>query len=132
MSLSRLPSGRWRSRVYSARDGKLIPVAQVLGLPKGTTWATKREAKSARERARDIISGRLERITLRDFWEMWTTDPRFQRPKASTNAWNRLQTMPFMRQYGDLPLSNIGRAQVNEWTVQGRNMGLVAKYKVPA
>lgn len=122
MSLSKLPSKRWRARVYSPRDGKLIPVSDVLGLPKGTTWETKGAAKSAREKARDLLAGRTERITLRDFWEMWTTDPRFSRPKETTNMYNRERTGPFVDRYGHLPLSSIGRTQVNEWTIGGRNV----------
>ena len=45
MSLTKLPSGRWRARVW--HRGRDVPVGPVLGLPKGTTWRTKAEAKAA-------------------------------------------------------------------------------------
>ena len=94
MSLTKLPSGRWRARVW--HRGRDIPVGPVLGLPKGTTWRTKGEAKAAREKARAILKGNTPgETTVRQWWERWTTDPLFARPKESTNVHNRERTKAF-------------------------------------
>lgn len=50
MSLSKLPSGRWRAQVYDSSLGRNVSVSRVLGGP--GTFATKSEAKRAREQAR--------------------------------------------------------------------------------
>jgi hypothetical protein len=50
------------------------------------TFSTKIEAKRARERACERLGDvRARDLTLYGFWERWTTDPRFARPKESTN-----------------------------------------------
>ncbi|HEX4436458.1 MAG TPA: hypothetical protein VH061_06630 [Solirubrobacteraceae bacterium] len=38
--------------------------------------------------------------TLYGFWERWTTDPLFARPKESTNIHNRERTRAFVDRYG--------------------------------
>jgi hypothetical protein len=48
VSVTRLPSGRWRAQVYDAASGKNVSVSAVLG--GGGTFATKSEAKRAREK----------------------------------------------------------------------------------
>ena len=88
MSLTKLPSGRWRAR----------SVSRLLG-GKGT-FATKTEAKRALERARDRLGDlSAEAMTLR-FWQRWTTDPLFARPKSSTNIHNYERTRAFVERYG--------------------------------
>src|SRR5262245_24084545 len=87
MSLTKLPSGRWRAQVYDPARAQNVSVSRILG-GKGT-FATKTEAKRARERARDRLGDlSSEAMTLRGFWQRWTTDPLFARPKSSTNIHN--------------------------------------------
>jgi hypothetical protein len=50
VSLSKLPSGRWRAQVWDASERRNVSVSKILGGP--GTFATKSEAKAARERAR--------------------------------------------------------------------------------
>jgi hypothetical protein len=85
MSLTKLPSGRLRARVW--HQGRDVPVAPVFGLPKGTSWRTTGEAKAAREKARAILKGNTPGdTTVRQWWERWTSEPLFARPKESTST----------------------------------------------
>ncbi|HMH58794.1 MAG TPA: hypothetical protein VK537_06410, partial [Galbitalea sp.] len=53
MSVMKLPSGRWRAQVHDPALGRNVSVSRVLG---GVgTFATKTEAKWARERAREHL-----------------------------------------------------------------------------
>ena len=95
MSVMKLPSGRWRAQVYDPLTGGNVSVSRVLGGP--GTFGTKSEAKRARERARERLSEpRAREVTLRVFWERWTRDPLFARPKESTNIHNRERTRAFV------------------------------------
>jgi hypothetical protein len=60
VSVTRLPSGRWRAQVYDPATGKNLSVSKVVGGP--GTFATKTEAKRAREKARE----RLGTVRARD------------------------------------------------------------------
>jgi hypothetical protein len=118
MSLTKLPSGRWRARVW--HQGKDIAVGPVLGLPKGTTWRTKGEAKAAREKARAILKGnKAGDTTVGQRWERWTSDPLFARPKESTNVHNKERTQAFAQRYGSVPLHQVGNFIVAEWLAGG-------------
>ena len=52
MSVMKLPSGRWRAQVHDPALGHNVSVSSVLGGP--GTFATKTEAKRAREKAREL------------------------------------------------------------------------------
>lgn len=74
MTLAKLPSGRWRARVWHA--GRDENVAAILDLPPGTTFATKREAKASMDRARARLRGsETAGVTVMEWWQTWTTDP---------------------------------------------------------
>jgi hypothetical protein len=67
MSVGKLPSGRWRAQVYDPATGENLSVSAVLGGP--GTFATKTEAKQARERARERLGAvRARHVTVRAFW----------------------------------------------------------------
>jgi hypothetical protein len=103
MSVMKLPSGRWRAQVYDPARGRNVSVSQVLEGP--GTFATKTEAKHARMSARERLGqARVEVVTTRAFWERWTSDPLFARPKESTNILNRERTQAFVDRYGHLRL----------------------------
>lgn len=124
MTLAKLPSGRWRARVW--HDGKDQPVATVLGLAAGTTWPTKKEARAAREKARAILqSPQAQGVTVAQWWERWTTDARFARPKDSTNRHNRERTRGFASRYGSLPLRQVTSAIADEWLAGGKRDGTI-------
>ncbi len=73
MSLSKLPSGRWRAQVYHRGHNLSVPV--ILGQAKGTSYRTKAEAKAAREEARKRLQQRRAGVTVAEFAQRWTTDP---------------------------------------------------------
>ncbi|MBO0767545.1 MAG: site-specific integrase [Solirubrobacterales bacterium] len=125
MSISKLASGRWRAQVWDKRVGRNVSVGSIIGGP--GSFPTKREAKAARERARAALGQAPEagEVTVATFWDRWTTDPLFQRPKASTNAHNRERTRAFCARYGTVPLALITDQTVAEWLAGGKNLGTV-------
>jgi len=107
VSVTRLPSGRWRAQVYDPATGKNLSVSKVVGGP--GTFATKTEAKRAREKARERLGiVRARDVTVRSFWERWITDPLFARPKESSDIRRRELTKSFAERYGDVPIIQIG------------------------
>jgi integrase len=125
MSLTQLASKRWRAQVYDHRTGKNVSVGVILGTP-GVTYATKREAKAAREQARALL-GQVVRqaVTVESFAERWTTDPIFERPKQSTNIHNAERVKGFVKAYGSLPLALVTDEVVAEWLAGGTRNGTV-------
>jgi integrase len=124
MSVSKLPSGKWRSQVYDPRVGKNVSVAKIIG-GKGS-FDGKTEAKQARAKARAKLAEIQERgVTVALFWERWTTDPLFARPKESTNLHNRERTKAFAEQYGHLPIIHVGDLVVAEWLAGGKRTSTI-------
>jgi integrase len=124
VSVTRLPSGCWRAQVYDPASGKNLSVSRVLGGP--GTFKTKTEAKQARERARARLGGaRLRDVTVRGFWERWTTDPLFARPKEASDIRRWEATKAFVERYGDVPIAHVGDEIVAEWLAGGRRSGSV-------
>jgi hypothetical protein len=124
VSVTRLRSGRWRAQVYDPATGKNLSVSHVLGGP--GTFKTKTEAKRAREKARERLESVRERgLTVRGFWERWTTDPLFARPKESSDIRRRELTKSFVDRYGDVPIFQVGDEIVSEWLAGGGRAGTV-------
>jgi integrase len=124
VSISKLPSGRYRAQVWDARAGRNVSVSKVLGGP--GTFATKREAKAAREQARErLADNALRQATVAAFRDRWLTDPLFARPKESTVIHNRERTKAFASRYGDLELRQVTDEIVGEWLAGGHNNGTV-------
>jgi hypothetical protein len=124
VSVVKLPSGRWRAQVYDPATGKNLSVSGVLGGP--GTFATKTEAKRAREQARERLGAiRARDVTARDFWERWTTDPLFARPKESSDIRCSELTKSFAERYGDIPIRHVGDEIVADWLAGGGRAGSV-------
>jgi integrase len=124
MSLTRLPSGRWRAQVYDPARRRNVSVSRVLGA--SGTFATRAEAKRARELARARLGEDLSKpVTLAAFWQRWTTDSLFARPKESTNIHNRERTRTFVARYGAQPIDAIDDSVVAEWLAGGSRNGTV-------
>jgi integrase len=124
VSLSKLPSGRWRAQVYDPSLGRNVSVSRLLGGP--GTFATKSEAKRAREQARARLGDvRRDGGTLSGFWERWTTDPLFARPKESTNSHNRERTRAFVDRYGTRQMDTIDDTVVAAWLAGGKRNGTI-------
>ena len=118
MSVMRLASGRWRAQVYDPAKRRNVSVSRVLGGP--GTFQTKSEAKRAREQARERLGVvRDRRVSVRGFWERWTTDPLFARPKRSSDIRRREQTKAFVERYGDLPIDQVDDRVVAAWLAGG-------------
>lgn len=129
MSISKLPSGRWRAQVHHPGKGHNVTVASVLG-PQHRSFATKREAKAAREQARAMLSTRPgDGPTIAQWRDRWISDPLFARPKLSTNMHNAERTKAFADRYANVPLTALegerGDAIVAEWLDGGNNTGTV-------
>jgi integrase len=119
-----LSSGRWRGRVLDQRTGKQVSPASIIGGPK--TYPTRRQAERAEDQARDALLGIAERgVTVRGFWEDWTSSSLWARPSESTNQHNLERTRAFVEHYGDRPLATIDSAVVAEWLRGGANIGTV-------
>ena len=103
MTISKLPNGRWRARIW--RDGK-----DCAGRPdprhRATSYPSQKAAKDAYAQARLALKGQREdhETTVREWWVRWTTQAVYKRPKESTNIHNRQSTRLFVDQYGDRPL----------------------------
>jgi hypothetical protein len=124
VSVSRLPSGRWRAQVYDASLGRNVSVSRILG--GSGAFATKTEAKQARAQARERLGDvRADDLTLRGFWERWTTDPLFARPKESTNIHNRERTRAFVERYGGRQMDAIDDQVVADWLAGGKRNGTI-------
>jgi integrase len=120
----KLPSGRWRAQVYDPRLKRNVSVSRVLG---GVgTFSTKTDAKRARETARARLGmGRERDVTVRGFWERWTTDPLFARPKESSDIRRRELTAGFVERYGEVPIAHVGDEIVADWLAGGGRSGSV-------
>lgn len=129
MSVSRLPSGRWRAQTYDSATGRYVSSAKVLGLT-DPTFAKEHEARRADAKAAELLAARKPHaLTLQEWADRWTTDPLYQRPKESTNIHNRERIRRFVETYGHLPLGAIGDQVVAEWIAGGANKSTVPVLK---
>src|SRR3954451_22626077 len=121
---NQLPSGRWRPRIRNPRTGKQINPNTVIGGP--DTYETEKAAVAAEKEARALLrsNARLG-VTVRQFWNDWTNDPLWQRPRESTNIHNRARTRKFVDAHGDVPLRAIGDEHVRVWLKGGSNNSTV-------
>lgn len=118
MSISKLPSGRWRSQCYDSATGKNVAVADVIGGPR--SFKTKREAKKAREEARTELAKRTRHgVTVAMFRERWLTDKLFATPKESTRLHYAERTKRFTERYGDMNIGDVNDETVTAWLRDG-------------
>lgn len=124
MSITKLPSGRWRAQVHDPAVGHNVSVSRVLGGP--GTFRTKGEAKAAREDARRRLTDALTRdVTVGAWRATWSTDPLWARPKASTNLHNAERVKAFCDAHETLPLRLVDDETVRGWLAGGRRSGQV-------
>ena len=122
---SQLPSGRWRTRVRHPRTSRHLSARAVIGGP--DSYATKQAAAAAEQEAKRVLhSSARTGVTVREFWQDWTSDPLWLRPAASTNLHNLERTRKFVAAHGDLPMRAIGDEHVAAWLRGGRNLGTVS------
>ncbi len=58
-------------------------------------------------------------MTVREFWDWWTDDPWFARPKASSDIHRRERTKSFVARYGRLTLTAVDDQVVADWLRSG-------------
>lgn len=129
MSVSKLPSGRWRAQTYNPATGKFESSARILGIDPATL-TTESKARRADAKAAEVLAARKPHaLTLAEWAETWTTDPLYQRNKPSTNIHNRERIKRFVDTHGTLPLDAIGDQIVAEWIAGGKNLSTVPVLK---
>lgn len=134
MSLSKLPSGRWRAQVWNPKLGRNVSVSTVLpadyearsGERGCKSFKNRSDAKTAREDARRLLADHAHTaVTVAAFRDRWLTDPLFARTKESTMIHNRERTKAFAAKYGHLELRQVTDQVVGEWIAGGKNTGTV-------
>lgn len=117
MSVSQLPNGRWRAQVYDPETAKSVSAAKILGLD-SPSFSSKREAERARERARDRMAEQradCKVMTVARWWDLWTTNPLYERPKPATNINNAERTQAFTKRFAGMLMSDVDRKLVMAW-----------------
>lgn len=111
--------------MYDPATGGNVSVSQVLGTP-GVTYATKREAKAAREQARTMLGqAAADKVTVDQWRTRWLTDPLFARRKQSTMRHNAERTHAFAERYGHLALDAVNDFVVAQWLAGGHRNSTV-------
>lgn len=129
--LTKLPSGRWQARVWV--DGRKVAITRILddrelrerGAVRGT-FKTREQARLARSAAElKVAEGLRSDLTVKEFWDRWTTDPLFERPKKSTNLHRAERTKAFAKAFADTPIARITDDHVGQWLRGGQRNGTV-------
>lgn len=129
MSVSKLPSGRYRAQTYNPATKRFESSAKILGLEE-PTFATRREAQKVDVKAAEVLAARKpQALSLRAFADRWLSDPLFERRKESTQIHNEERIRRFVAKYGDLPLDAVGDDVVAEWLAGGANKSTVPVLK---
>lgn len=131
MTVTQLPSGRWRAQAWKA--GKWVPTAPLIANDpetpeelRGRSYRTKtdaRQAKKLAERKLEKITGKA--TTVREFADRWTSDPIFERPKESTMIHNRERIKAFVDAYGNMPIDQVTDLTVTEYRRGGSKEGTI-------
>lgn len=118
MSISKLPSGRYRVQVYDPSVGRKVSAAQLLGQPAGS-YRLLSEARVAERRALEQITGPRSAVTVGEFRELWLAAPVFQTPKRSSMIRRAEATKQFAAEHGSMPLAAVGDLVVARWLQGG-------------
>lgn len=125
MAVQKLTSGRWRATVTDPSTRKRVSAATVLGLPE-PTFARKHHAQDACSQARALlVDKRRKGPTVKEWADVWTSDPLYQRPKASTNKLNRQLIHQFVDAHPLMLLADVDDVTVARWIRGGRRTNQV-------
>ena len=122
----KLSNGNYRGRVRDPRTGRQIAPHLIIGGPR--SYRTKAERDEAQRKARAVMLEPNAHVTVRDWWEQWTTSEAYgvARGRApETVAHNRERTSAFVEVYGERPLHSIDRHVANEWIADVRRLWTV-------
>jgi len=121
---TQLPSGNWRPRIRHPRTGKQLNPQAVIGGP--STYPGEADARRAEREALKLLRTNARvGVTVREWWEEWTTDPLWLRPAESTNIHNHERTERFAAAYGHLPIRAVDDDIVREYRRSGRVDGTI-------
>jgi len=124
---AKLSNGNYRGRVRDPRTGKQIPIHEVIGGPR--SYRTLAERNAARRKARQVLLEPNAHLTVRDWWEEWTTSPAYGTARGrsfETTSKYREGTILFVERYGDRPLRTIDRQIATDWTADLTKLWTVA------
>jgi integrase len=121
---TQLPSGNWRPRIRHPRTGKQLNPQAVIGGP--TSYPDEDAARAAERAALKVLRTNARAgVTVREWWEEWTTDPLWLRPAESTNVLNRERTEHFAAAYADLPVRAVDDDVVRQYRRSGKVDGTI-------
>jgi integrase len=121
---TQLPSGNWRPRIRHPRTGKQLNPQTVIGGP--TAYPDRDAAERAETEALKLLrTSARAGVTVREWWEEWTTDPLWLRPAESTNLHNAERTRRFADRYGQLPIRAVDDDVVREYRRSGSVDGTI-------
>jgi integrase len=114
-----LPSGNWRARIRHPRTGKQLNPQAIIGGP--ASYETHEQAEAAEHEARTLLEQNARAgVTLREFWQEWTTDPVWSRSEQ-TDLHNRERTAKFVDRHGDKPIRAIDDLVAADWIRDNRS-----------
>lgn len=124
MSITRVARNKYRVQVYDQRTGRNVSVGKVLG---GSSYrTTKKDAKQAREQARELLArAGTDGPTVKQFAYRWRTDRLFARPKGSTDLQNHWAVKEFVDLYGHMPIAHISHTQVADYLAGGNRIARI-------
>ncbi len=123
---AKLSNGNYRGRVRDPRTGKQVAPHTVIGGPR--SYPTKAARDEAQRKARSMLIEPNAHLTVRDWWEEWTTSEAYgvargRSPETVTH--NRERTTAFVESYGDRLMRSIDRNIANEWIADIRRLWTV-------
>lgn len=124
---ARLSNGNYRGRVRHPRTGKQIAPHTVIGGPR--SYRTKAEREEAQRKARAILLEPNAHLTVRGWWEEWTTSEVYGAARGrspETVGHNAERTRAFVDRYGDRLLRSIDREIAYEWLADGNRWTIPA------
>ena len=123
---AKLSNGNYRGRVRDPRSGRQIAPHTVIGGPR--SYRTQAERDDAQRQARAVLLEPNAHLTVRDWWETWTTSDAYGAARGrspETIAHNRERTRAFVDVYGDRLMRTIDRNVAHEWITDMRRLWTV-------
>ena len=124
---AKLSNGNYRGRVRDPRTGKQVAPHTVIGGPR--SYRTKFERDEAQRKARAVLLEPNAHLTVRAWWEEWTTSSIYGEVRGrspETIVHNTERTRAFVDRHGDRLMGTIDRDVANEWLADGNRWTMPA------
>lgn len=124
---AKLSNGNYRGRVRDPRTGRQVAPHTVIGGAR--SYPTRAARDDAQRRARAMLLEPNAHLTVRAWWEEWTTSPIYGEVRGrspETIVHNRERTSAFVETYGDRLMRTIDRDVANEWLAGGHRWTIPA------